>query len=128
MSTKEIVENYYVGVARNNGWQGLVSDDMRFISPGSSTRGKGPYVEATSRFLRVVKNVKVTELIIDGAKACALVDYAIISPSGDVGSCFVAEFLSTNNGQIDSSTIFFDTAAFKAFYGSSKIATPPATK
>jgi ketosteroid isomerase-like protein len=69
-------------------------------------------------------DVKLKELIVEGDKACALVDYAIVSPSGQSGSCFVAEFLSTKDGQISSSTIFFDTAAFRTFYGSPKIATP----
>jgi ketosteroid isomerase-like protein len=125
MSTKEIVESYYDGVARNNGWQASVSDNMKFISPGANTNGKAPYFEATSRFLGIVKDVKVKDLIIEGDKACALVDYRIVSPNGDLGNCFVAEFLSTKDGKIDSSTIFFDTAAFRAFYGSPKISPIP---
>jgi hypothetical protein len=123
MSTKEIVEKYYDGIMRNDGWQDLISAEMRFTSPGANTKGKGPYLEATSRFLRIVKDVKLQELITESDKACALVDYTIVSPTGQTGSCVVAEFLSTKKGQIDSSAIFFDTAAFRAFYGSPKIAT-----
>ena len=128
MSTKEIVENYYDGVSRNDGWQTLISDDMKFVSPGANTKGKTPYVEATSRFLGIVKEAKVKDLIIEGDKACALVDYSIVSPKGDLGNCFVSEFLSTKDGKINSSTIFFDTAAFRAFYGSPKITPIPASK
>jgi ketosteroid isomerase-like protein len=128
MSTKEIVENYYDGVSRDDGWQALISDEMKFISPGSTTSWKAPYIEATSRFLGIVKNVQVKDLIIEGDKACALVDYTIVSPKGDLGNCFIAEFLSTKNGKIDSSTIFFDAAAFRAFYGSPKITPIPTSK
>src|SRR5579884_3872083 len=103
MSTREIVEKYYDGVMRNDGWQSLISEEMRFTSPGANTRGKGPYIEATARFLGIVKDVKLQELIIEGEKACALVDYSIVSPTGQRGSCVVAEFLSTKNNQIDSS-------------------------
>src|ERR1700730_13331742 len=99
MSTKEIVENYYGRVQRNDGWQALISDDIKFVSPGTNTSGKAPYIEATSRFLGIVKDVKVKDLIIEGDKACALVDNAIVSPNGDRGSCFVAEFLSMKEGK-----------------------------
>jgi len=124
MSTKETVQKYYDAVVGKGDWQSVISDSMSFMSPGANTKGKLAYVEATTRFLGIVKNAKVKELIIESDKACALVDYSIVSPTGETGTCYVAEILTTKDSKIDSSTIFFDTAAFRAFYGSSKITTP----
>jgi ketosteroid isomerase-like protein len=124
MSTKETVQKYYDGVVSKGDWQSIISDNMSFVSPVGNTKGKPAYVEATTRFLGIVTNAMVKELIIEGDKTCALVDYSIVSPTGEKGNCVVAEILSTKDDKIDSSTIFFDTAAFRAFYGSSKLATP----
>jgi ketosteroid isomerase-like protein len=115
MTTKETVQRYYDGVARKDGWQSVISENMAFAQPGASTKGKDAYVEVTARFLQKVRGTKVKELIIDGDKAYALVDYEVVSPKGDMRWFNVAEILSVRDEKIASSTILFDTAAFKAF-------------
>jgi ketosteroid isomerase-like protein len=121
MTTRETVQKYYDGVARKDGWQSVISDDMEFVSPGSVTQGKDAYVSATARFLSMVQGSEVKQLIIEGDRACALVDYEVVTPTGNTGNCSVAEILSAKDGKIDSSTIFFDTAAFKALMSSPKM-------
>jgi ketosteroid isomerase-like protein len=116
MTTKEIIQKYYDGIARKDGWQNVISDDVTFGGTGvKSTQGKDAYIEATSNFLRAVKTSKVKDMIIDGDKACAVVHYELASPKGNSAGLDVAELLSVKHGKIDSSTIFFDTAAFRAF-------------
>ncbi len=115
MTTKDTVQRYYDGVTRKDGWQSVISDSMSFAQPGASTKGKDAYVEVTARFLQKVKSSKVKELVIDGDKAYALVDYEVVSPRGDTRWFYVAEILSVKDDKIGSSTILFDTAAFKAF-------------
>ncbi len=115
MTTKGTVQKYYDGVARKDGWQSVIAEDMAFAQPGANTKGKDAYVEATARFLQRVKSSKVKELIIEGDKAYALVDYEVISPRGETRWFNVAEILSVRDEKIASSTILFDTEAFKAF-------------
>jgi ketosteroid isomerase-like protein len=115
MTTKETVQRYYDGVARKDGWQSVISQTMTFAQPGANRNGKDAYVEVTARFLQNVKNSKLKELIIEGDKAYALVDYEVVSPKGNTRWFNVAEILSVKDEKIASSTILFDTAAFKAF-------------
>jgi ketosteroid isomerase-like protein len=115
MQTKEIVESYYDGVAQKRWWESIISEEIAFTGPGINSKGKNAYVEATARFLRAVKISKVIQMIIEGDNVCAIVRYDLESPKGNRMSSDVAEILSVRNGKIDSSTIFFDTIAFKEF-------------
>ncbi len=115
MTTKETVQRYYDGVAQREGWQSVISDSMAFASPNQNTKGKDAYVQGTARFLQNVRGSKVKELIIEGEKAYALVDYEMVSPRGETRSFPVAEILSVKDEKINSSTILFDTTAFRAF-------------
>jgi ketosteroid isomerase-like protein len=115
MGTKEIVQGYFDGIAKKNGWETFISEEMSYTLPASSGSGKAAYVGATSRFLRVVDTAKVTRLIIEGDNACAIVRYELLSPKGNRLSADIAEILSVKNGKIASSAIFFDTAAFQDF-------------
>lgn len=115
MATRITVQDYYSGLAQRDGWQSHIADDMAFTGPGFSSNGKAGYVEATSRFMRVVKTVAVRDLIVEGDKACALARYDLESPKGHRWTCDVAEFLTIKDGKIASSSIFFDTAKFREF-------------
>ena len=115
MQTKEIIERYYDGIAQKKGWESLISEEIAFSGAGPKTTGKSAYIEGTSRFLRAVKTSKVVTLIIEGDKACAVVRYELVSPKGKEISSEVAEILSVQDGKINSSSIFFDTAGFKEF-------------
>lgn len=114
-TTREIIEQYYNEINRKGDWQSLISDDITFTGPGQITHTKNAYVEATSRFLQVVKHLKINEFIVEENKACITVEYSIQSPSGNASSCEVAEVLMVNDNKIYSSCIFFDTAAFRSF-------------
>src|SRR6266496_4713048 len=105
MKSEEIIGAYFDGIREKKGWQSLISDEMAFTSPGASTKGKDAYVEATERFLRVVKTAAIKDLIIQDDKACVLVDYELLSPKGNTANCMVAEILSMKDNKISSSTI-----------------------
>jgi ketosteroid isomerase-like protein len=115
MSTRTAVENYYKGIAKKDGWQSLIADDIVFTGPGSNSKGKRAYVDATDRFLLVVNGSHVKELIVEGNKAFALVHYDLLSPKGNEASSDVAELLTVKDEKINESTILFDTAAFREF-------------
>ena len=115
MSTKEIIQDYYDAINKKGDWQSFISDDITFTSVGKITYDKKSYVEATSRFLQVVKSLKINEFIVEGGKACITVEYRLQSPKGNTSDCEVAEVLMVKDGKIYSSCIFFDTASFRSF-------------
>ena len=114
-STKEIITKYYDQIGQKGDWQSIISEDITFTSVGKITHTKEAYVEATSRFLEVVKSLKINEFIVEGNKACITVEYNLLSPKGNTASCEVAEVLMVQDDKIYSSCIFFDTDSFRKF-------------
>ena len=114
-STNETIQKYYHAINVKGSWQLFISDDITFASPGQNTKGKVAYVDATLRFLNVVKSVQLIGLIIEGNKACALASYELESPGGKTARCEVAEILTITGDKINSSSIYFDTAYFRSF-------------
>ena len=114
-STKEIIQQYYDAINQKGDWQSLISDDIDFTGPGPITHSKKEYVDATNRFLKVVRSLKINEFIVEDNKACITVEYNLQSPKGNTSSCEVAEVLMVKDSKINSSCIFFDTAAFRDF-------------
>lgn len=116
MSARETVWKYYDGLAQKSGWQSLISDEMTFGGTGvKSAKGKDAYIQTTNNFLRSVKTCKVKEMIVEGDRACTIVTYDMVSPKGSSAISDIAEVMSVKNEKIDSSVIFFDTAAFRDF-------------
>jgi ketosteroid isomerase-like protein len=115
ISTKEIIQQYYNAINNKGDWQSLISDDIEFTGPGQITHSKEEYVKATERFLQVVKSLKINEFIVEDNKACITVEYNLQSASGKTTTCEVAEVLMVKDDKINSSCIFFDTAAFRSF-------------
>jgi ketosteroid isomerase-like protein len=115
-TTQETIKSYYDGIKRKAGWQDLVSDGIVFAGTGvKASKGKAAYVEGTNQFLRAVKDSQVRETIVEGERACVIMHYDLLSPKGNRASSDVAEVLTVKDGKIESSTIYFDTAAFGAF-------------
>ena len=114
-STKEIITIYYDKISQKGDWQSIIGDDITFTSVGKITTTKKAYVEATTRFLQVVKSLKINEFIVEGNKACITVEYQLQSPKGNTASCEVAEVLMVKDDKINSSCIFFDTESFRKF-------------
>ena len=114
--TSSLVNAYYEGIARKDGWQEPLSNTIRFISPGGkATEGKAAYAEANSRFLSAVKSAKQKEVLIDGDTACVWMTYELVSPRGREMSLDALEIWLAKDNRLDSLTIYFDTAAFRSF-------------
>ncbi len=115
-TTQETIKGYYDGIKQKSGWQAFVSDDIAFDGTGvKATKGKEAFLEGNNQFLRAVTTSQVKEMIMEGEKACVIVHYDLRSPKGNSASSDVAEILAVKNGNIVSSTIYFDTAAFNNF-------------
>jgi len=116
MTTKETIEKYFASIHRGS-WESYIADDFEFINSNidNIVRGKAAYVEAAKRFFRATTAVEIKRMVIEGDNVAVIARYQLRSPSGKTGVCDVAEMLTTQNGQITSSAIFFDTKAFAEF-------------
>ena len=114
MTTKELLNKYYEVLSGKGEWGSLLSEN--FLLTGTvakEARGRDVYVN--NMFFRLVKSLKVRTMVIDGERACAVVNYDLASPKGDSLSCDVAEIWQIKNGKLDSMAMYFDTAAFQKF-------------
>jgi len=114
MGAKDVVRRYFDALAQKTGWQAFLADGFAFysfVSPPRQVAGKAAYLEATQRFFSMISAVEVRDLIVDGAKVCALTRYQLRSPGGTFQSN-VAEIFTVRDGEIDSLSIYFDSSPF----------------
>ena len=108
---REVLQKYYDGIARKVDWQSLLSEDFSFSGTvAKATIGRDAYVNLG--FWKLVRGLRVKEMIIEGASAFALVNYDLVSPKGTPFSADVAEFWREKDGRLHSIAIYFDTTAF----------------
>ena len=113
--TRDTVQGYFDALARKNGWERFMAENLvftSFTSPVKEVRGKDAFLTATQRFYSSIVSLEVRDLIVDGAKACALTRYQLRGPTGSTFTSDVAELFSVSSGKIDSFGIYFDTAPF----------------
>jgi ketosteroid isomerase-like protein len=115
-STKELLETYYKGFGKKEGWEAVIADDFKYIG-GDMTKttpavGKDAYVEVIKRFSRVFQTMRVKKMIIEGENACVIGNYDFKFPNGVIINGDVAEIWKAKNGKLDSLTIFFDSLTF----------------
>ncbi len=115
-STKELLDIYYAGFARKQGWESVISEDFKFrggdMANTAPTVGKTAYIEVIKRFSRVFQAMRVKEMIIDSENACVIANYDYNFPNGTNINGDVAEIWKVRDGLLDSLTIFFDTLTF----------------
>lgn len=114
-TTKDIVLEYFNAFDKNNGWENLVSDEIKISSPSGTLKGKEAFITMTSQFKQLVKSAKVKSIIVEGVNASTLTTYELALPTNDMMNLDVAETISVKGQKIDSFEIYFDTAKFNEF-------------
>ena len=108
---KELLKQYYDGLSKGGDWARLLSED--FLLTGTiakESRGRELYIR--NNFFRLVRGLRVKELISEGGQGFALVSYDLVSPKGKLFSSDVAELWKAEGGRLVSVAIYFDTASF----------------
>ena len=119
MTTRELLETYYQGLAKKRGWETVIADDFKFIG-GDMTKttpivGKQAYVEVINRYSKWFTDMRANEVFVSDDGAFVLANYDYTFPNGKSINANVAELWKVKNGKLDMLTIFFDTANFNAF-------------
>ncbi|MEO8233619.1 MAG: nuclear transport factor 2 family protein [Ignavibacteriota bacterium] len=113
---KEILEFYYKGFAEKANWDSVIADNFQYtggdITKTTPLIGKQAYVEVIKRFSQVFTTMRVTEMIIQGDKACVIGNYDFKFPNGQKINGNVAELWTAKDGKLQSLTIYFDTLTF----------------
>ncbi len=116
MTTRETIERYFASIP-HGGWEAFIADNFTFINSNfdNIVQGRAAYIEAAGRFFRGTTSVEIRRMITENDQACVLARYGLRSPKGKTGVCDVAEILTVKGDKINSSAIFFDTAALANF-------------
>jgi ketosteroid isomerase-like protein len=110
--TRALLNRYYDGLAKKEGWQSLLSDDVLLTGTvAKESRGRDLFVD--NNFFRMIKGLKVRQMIIENENAFALVGYDLVPPKGTAFSSDVAEIWRVRDNKLVSLAIYFDTAAFQ---------------
>jgi ketosteroid isomerase-like protein len=117
MTTKQLLDNYYAGLAEKRGWDEWISDDFKFVG-GDMTKpdpivGKDAYKTIVKRFSQLFSTMHLKQAIIAGDSACVIANYSYSFPNGKKISGDVAEIWKIKNDKLDALTIFFDTLTFQ---------------
>lgn len=114
MTAKELLGKYYEGLCGKGELGPLLSEN--FLLAGTVDKeARGRDAHANSIFFRFVKALEVKTMIVEGERACAVVNYNLESPKGERFSCDVAEIWEIKNGKLDSLAMYFDTVAYQKF-------------
>ncbi len=120
MTVREIVHDFYEGLARKNDqWQKNLSEDMVFSDASKKlhAEGKDAFIQSFSAFLRAVERVQLKQLIVEDTDACAVVSYDYVSPQGAKLHQEDAEVWQVADREIVALTIYFDITEFRNFMG-----------
>lgn len=116
METRQLLENYYNGLRKKQGWEDTVAEDFKFtggdmITPQVVT-GKAGYIAVIARFSRLFTDLRTMDILINGDRAFVLANYDYVFPNGTHINGNVAEYWKIKDDKLSELTIFFDTAGF----------------
>ena len=118
MSTLEVIKSYYSSQSnKDDKWQDLWSDDAVF-SDASQTllaTGKEAVIQSFTPFLKGVAALKISQMIVEGEKACFIISYTYVNQKKEQMNQDVAEVWEVKDGKLAKATIYFDLTAYRRF-------------
>ncbi len=118
MSTSDIVRSYYESqINKNDQWKDLWAEDAVFAdaSGALSATGKEAVIQAFTPFLKGVSGLRLTEMIVEGKRACSIIRYTYINPKGATMDQDVAEVSEVKDGKLAKLTLYFDLTEYRHF-------------
>jgi ketosteroid isomerase-like protein len=117
MTTAQLLDVYYKGLARKSGWDSVIAADFKFIGGDMTNQvpviGKDEYINVINRFSRVFTTMRVKTMLTSEDKACVRATYDYHFPNGTKLTGDVAEMWEIRDGELSALTIFFDTLSFQ---------------
>ena len=118
MTSEELLDLYYHGLARKTGWDSVLAEDFEFVGGHNMTKpapaiGRAAYKAVIDRFSRIFTAMRVKDRLVAKDRAYVLANYDYAFPNGRTANGDVLEVWKIRNGKLAALTIFFDTAAFE---------------
>ena len=114
--TRQLLDDYYKGFARKQGWEDTIADDFEFTGGDMASTapliGKAAYITVINRFSRAFTDMRVKTMIVEGDRAYVTGNYDFAFPNGTRINGDVAEIWQVKGGKLAALRIFFDTLTF----------------
>lgn len=91
----------------------LVTDDFSFAGPMVQVQGKEDFFAASAQLVPIVRGYRMLRQWEEGEEVCSVYEFNMETPAA-TGSVLMAEWNRVRDGQVASSRLIFDTAAFQA--------------
>lgn len=78
--TRVILNNYYDALLKKEGWQSVLSEDV-LLTGTDVKESKGKALFVNNDFFKMIRSLKVEQMIVENDNACALVRYDLVSAS-----------------------------------------------
>ena len=118
MTTQAAIMSFYKSISnKDDKWKELWSDDAVF-SDASQTllaKGKEAVIQSFTPFLKGVAELKVSEIIAEGEKACFIISYAYVNSKNEKLNQDVAEVWQVRDEKLARLTIYFDLTVYRNF-------------
>ncbi len=118
MLMQDVIKSFYTSINnKDDKWKDLWSDDAVF-SDASQTllaKGKESVIQSFTPFLKGVAELKISEVIAQGEKACFIISYTYVNSKKDRMNQDVAEVWEVRDGKLSKLTIYFDLTLYRSF-------------
>ena len=72
-------------------------------------------IQSFTPFIKGVVKLKVSQMIVEGQKACFIISYTYVNPKKENLDQDVAEIWEVRDGKLAKLTIYFDLTAYRRF-------------
>lgn len=118
MSTQDVIKSFYESIRnKDDQWKELWANDAVF-SDASRTllaEGKEAVIQSFTPFIKGVAELKISESILEGEKACFIISYAYVNAKGNQLHQDVSEVWEVRDNKLAKLTIYFDLTAYRSF-------------
>jgi ketosteroid isomerase-like protein len=118
MSTQDVINSFYSSVNnKDDKWRELWSQDAVFSDAARilDARGREAVIQSFTPFIKGVVELKVSQMIVEGQKACFIISYTYVNSKKENLNQDVAEVWEVRDGKLAKLTIYFDLTAYRRF-------------
>ena len=88
---------------------------LRMLPRTLLAKGKEAVIQAFTPFLKGVAGLKVSQMIVEGDKACFIISYTYVNRKNERMDQDVAEVWEVRAGKLAKQIIYFDLTAYRRF-------------
>jgi ketosteroid isomerase-like protein len=115
---REVVERFWDAFDRKDpAWKEMVASDVRFDAPLEQATNAEEFRVITERFLQFHKGTRLRARFEDGDQVCSILDFDLVTPTGEDFSCLVSELATVKDGRLSEIEIIYDPRGFAAAFG-----------